>query len=593
MVDQRSYKLVSLREAARIIGVHHSTLSRAAKRGQLKSVGTTPGGWPRYRIADIESLRLSGVTGDPPRKLRSAVAGRAPLTGNSENALAALPDLARRLVGADYAAVTVLDGSGRVVRMYYSGIGPEDAARIGSPPTGKGVLGQLGPQDSPLRLDRIADHPSSAGFPAHHPPMQALLGVKVGGLTTRANLYVANATGNRTFTADDETLIRELAEYARLAITNEEMLARESEHRRNAELAGQRLSAVVRSIPSGAIIWDIQGKVAFANDEARRLCGLPLATGTMRAEIQATMKMFASDGRLIPVGEWPGEVAIGSHLVVGPNEISISRPDGSMTAVLASAAPVVDSQGRAVSAVVLFQDLSQIKELDRVKQDFFSMVTHDLRSPLATAKGIVGAARTEVEPGSHAASQWNEIDEELDFLTDLVSNLLDMARIEAGVNIFEYETCHMTDLVADAVRRTSRSRLAVGREVRVEVPSALPPVFADPAQIGRVLDNLLSNALKYSTGPVWVRSSSDAGQVLTEIVDVGQGIPVRHLDDLFSKFFRVRQSARRGREGAGLGLAICKAIVETHNGLIGVRSKQDEGSTFWFALPVENRPTPV
>jgi signal transduction histidine kinase len=273
---------------------------------------------------------------------------------------------------------------------------------------------------------------------------------------------------------------------------------------------------------------------------------------------------------------------------VGPVEIVFLRPDGRRVPVLVCASPVRGPAGTVQSAVVVFQDLSHMKELEQVKQDFFSMVTHDLRSPLSTTKGIVRSALGEAELGSAMAEYLNQIDDELEFLTDLVSNLLDMSRIEAGIQVLERETCHMADLAADAVRRAKRSRLAAGREINHDVPGGLPGVYADPVQIGRVLDNLLSNALKYSGGPVHLRAFVGPDQsVVTEVKDEGEGIPQQYIDDLFSKFFRVRQSLRRGREGAGLGLAICKALVEAHGGQIGVRSVERQGSTFWFALPLE------
>jgi signal transduction histidine kinase len=238
--------------------------------------------------------------------------------------------------------------------------------------------------------------------------------------------------------------------------------------------------------------------------------------------------------------------------------------------------------------VVVFQDMTHTRQLDRVRQDFLSMVTHDLRSPVSTIKGLLIEALNEAQPGSLVAGHLYAVDEEVDHLTELVGNLLDMSRIEAGANIFEFETCHLADLVPDAVRRAQRSRAGAGREFVIEVPASLPGIYADPAQLGRVLDNLLSNALKYSEGEVRVRSYTDGGgRVVTEVSDFGVGIPPASMDGIFSKFYRVRQGQRRGREGAGLGLAICRAIVEAHRGEIGVRSREREGSTFWFALPAE------
>ncbi len=587
----RAGRLISLREAARVLGVHHSTLSRAARRGQLKPAGATPGGWVRYRLQDIERLQAAGITGSASPQTGGPVMGGPAPGGQHEEALAALPDLARRLVGADYAAVTVLDGSGRVQRMYHAGLSREQTENIGPPPTGRGVLGALGPQDAPLRLDNISGHPRSVGFPSHHPPMEALLGVKVGGGGLKANLYVANAPGRSSFTLRDEELVKALAGYARLAIANEELLGRESALREQTEQAIRQLEAVIHASPAAVIVFDASThRVLTANATARSLTDIPLAPGSPGGPEEAPLRFLHADGSALKPEETPSVRAAAVGKPVGPVEILFAWPDGTRKPMLCSAAPVFAPGGGVTSVVVVFQDLSHAKELDQVKQDFFSMVTHDLRSPTATIKGITRSALAEVESGSSTARYLDEIDEEADFLTDLVSNLLDMSRIEAGVNLFEPESCHMADIVDDAIRRARRSRLAAGREITADVPADLPPLFADPQQAGRVLDNLLSNALKYSAGPVFVRSFVDRGsRIVTEVTDKGEGVPASHIDGIFSKFFRVRQGMRRGREGAGLGLAICKAIIEAHNGEIGVRSKEREGSTFWFALPAEVR----
>ena len=709
--------LVSLREAARLLGVHHSTLSRAVKRGQLTPAGSTPGGWARFKLSDVSRLKDAGVTGSADVGApHHTLVESAPPAGVQDGALSGLPDIARRLVGADFAAVTVMDGTGRVSRMYYSGISPEQAEKIGQLPTGRGVLGTLGPEDAPLRLDRITSHPRSVGFPADHPPMESLLGVRVTGEAVRANLYVANGPGRSGFTLRDEELVKALAAYARMALLNEELFARESALRHASEQTEQQLKtvlertpaavvvidaatrkilsanamtgkilgvrvvpgdaaapgglpvrvfttdgaevkdedrpffralatgqptepielavllpdggyrpvllsaspvhgpdgkvtavvivfqdltqikdtyrqldAVVRGISAGVVLVNGQtGEVTYASAEARRLTSLGLEPGTPRRVYETGLRYLKPDGSQFKVEDLPLQTAMRERRPVRGVEVVFARPDGRSIPTVVSASPVLDEAGNVISGVAVFQDVTRMKELESVKSDFFSMVTHDLRSPVSTIKGITRTAMSEAEAGSPIATYLDAIDEEADHLTEIVSNFLDMSRIEAGVNIFEFETCHMADLVHDAVRRSGRSRQAAGREITADVPQDLPSLYADPQQIGRVLDNLLSNALKYSAGPVQVRSFQDAqGRVVTEVIDQGDGIPPEHVDSLFSKFFRVRQGQRRGREGAGLGLAICKAVVEAQRGEIGVRSKLREGSTFWFALPAE------
>jgi signal transduction histidine kinase len=272
-------------------------------------------------------------------------------------------------------------------------------------------------------------------------------------------------------------------------------------------------------------------------------------------------------------------------------ELVLERSDGRRIPVLISGAPVHDNAGALVSVVLVFQDTTRLKELDEVKNEFLSMITHDLRTPISTIKGVSSLALALVDDNSELKFHLEEMDDEVDHVTELVSNLLDMTRIEAGASRREYESVHMTDIVQDAVNRQRRSRMASGRLIEASVSAELPPVYVDPLQIGRVLDNLLSNALKYSDGKIGVSAGVDdsSGQLRTTVSDLGDGIPADLIDEIFDKFMRVRRGVRRGREGAGLGLAICKAIVEAHGGRIGVDSVEREGSTFWFTVPLDDK----
>jgi signal transduction histidine kinase len=259
--------------------------------------------------------------------------------------------------------------------------------------------------------------------------------------------------------------------------------------------------------------------------------------------------------------------------------------------MLVSAAPVFAADGTPDTAVSVFLDMTRVKEVDQVKDDFLSMVTHDLRSPLATIKGLNAAAIGAFREGSRdeVRGLLESMDEEADYLTELVSNLLDMSRIEAGADIFDLELCHLADISHDIVARLRRSREGRGRDIHLNVPASLPPVFADPAQIGRVVANLMSNALKYSDGDIEVTASFDPERrrIRVEIKDRGPGIPEDQQSIIFDKFGRLKTGKTRGREGSGLGLAICKSIVESHHGEIGVISVPGRGSTFWFDVPAE------
>ncbi|MFP6595460.1 MAG: universal stress protein [Dehalococcoidia bacterium] len=160
---------------------------------------------------------------------------------------------------------------------------------------------------------------------------------------------------------------------------------------------------------------------------------------------------------------------------------------------------------------------------------------------------------------------------------------------EAGAVSLELEEAHMVDLAGDAVRRAIRSRLGDGRVIDVDISLDLPLLYVDPVQIGRVLDNLISNALKYSDGQIKVHASLGVnnGTLETAVIDSGIGLAPEIQSAVFEKFFRVTDAGRKSGIGAGLGLAICKAIVESHGGEIGVASKPGMGGRFSFTLPLQ------
>jgi signal transduction histidine kinase len=252
-----------------------------------------------------------------------------------------------------------------------------------------------------------------------------------------------------------------------------------------------------------------------------------------------------------------------------------------------SAAPVPAGGARSGGVVAVIQDITRSKELDEVKSEFLSMITHDLRGPLATIKGLTDALASTLEDNEDVLSDLEAIDEEVDQTTDLVSNLLDMSRIEAGSYPLELEVSYLIDLVGDAQNRALRSRLGNGRGIEFSQDADMPPAYVDPRQMGRILDNLISNALKYSDSDVRIRSEyNDKDRVIkTFVSDTGIGIPAEIRSLVFDKFFRVTAGASVAR-GVGLGLTICKAIVEAHGGRIGVQPTDDGvGSTFWFTIP--------
>jgi K+-sensing histidine kinase KdpD len=181
------------------------------------------------------------------------------------------------------------------------------------------------------------------------------------------------------------------------------------------------------------------------------------------------------------------------------------------------------------------------------------------------------------------------INQETDRLTHLISNLLDMSRLEAGAVSLERNSYQVSDILSSV--RSRLDAITEHHKLRVEIPSGLPPVFADKTRIGQVLTNLIENAAKYSKkgSLITVGAESSDNIVVVNVADRGEGIPYELLDKVFERFYQREAVVAGRRDGIGLGLSISQAIVEAHGGKIWVESKVGKGSKFSFSLPVNKK----
>ena len=492
---------------------------------------------------------------------------------------------ARSLTGARYGAILVFDSSGGMRDFITSGISPEERKLMQTSPRGLGLLGYLNEVQGSVRLSDIASHPSSVGFPENHPPMKTFLATPVRHRgEPLGNIYLTEKEGGREFNlVDEETLVLFASQAAVAMVT--------ARRYRDEQRARADLEALVNISPVGVLVFDAKtGDLVSLNQESRRIVGGRRAPGRSQAELLSMMTFRRPDGREMTLQELPTERAVRSGETVRAEEIIMELPDGQAVTTVVNAAPIFSEEGEVVSVVATVQDMTPLEEMERLRAEFLGMVSHELRTPLTTIKGstatVLGASSA-FDP-SEIRQFFRIIDQQADRMRDLINNLLDVTRIEAGTLSVTPEP---TD-VADAIDQAMEAFLLGGARNRIEVdiPNDLPRIAADRQRIAQVLGNLLSNASEHSpeSSTIKVTVSQDGFHVLFAVSDEGRGVSPERLPHLFKKFSRGEgEEALPSIDGTGLGLAICKGIVEAHGGRIWARSDGPGlGARFAFTIPV-------
>ncbi len=279
-------------------------------------------------------------------------------------------------------------------------------------------------------------------------------------------------------------------------------------------------------------------------------------------------------------------------------EGDLYRPGGGRVTVSVIYTPLYDEANRLVNIIVNVHDITRFREEEEMKSTFTSIISHELKTPVALIKGYAQTlARPDVEWDQETARQGLQIiEEEADRLEMLINNLLDVSRIQASGLRLDYADVNLQTL-AQKVAEAYRTQTAT-HQIELDFPHELPLVWGDEERLRQVLTNLVSNAIKYSPegGIIRIGGWTDQGdgtqpdqpRVILYVADQGIGIPPEEIPHIFDRFYRVDSSLRRSTAGTGLGLFLAKAIVEAHGGQIWVRSEPGKGTTFFFSLPVSH-----
>ena len=338
----------------------------------------------------------------------------------------------------------------------------------------------------------------------------------------------------------------------------------------------RRLAAILEHMADGMIITDEQGQVQMINRAAARLL-----RSTQNAALGRSFAQVVRDHQLVQVwqqcNQWDEE------------QIATIEIDRHSLFVRVVVTPLHERGSR--SCLTILQDLTQIRRLESVRRDFIVNISHEIRTPLASLKSLVDTLRDGAIDDPPAAQRFlDRMDTEMDELTQMVEELIELSRIESGRVPFHMTPASVTDLVLLPVERLRPQAQRSDLVLEVDLPPGLPPVIADVERIRRVITNLVHNAIKFTPtgGSITVSAMADeqAQEIVVAVRDTGVGIGADDLSRIFERFYKADRS-RRGR-GTGLGLAIARHTIQNHNGRIWVDSVEGEGSTFYFSLPIAN-----
>ena len=505
-----------------------------------------------------------------------------------DTVLQGILDSARSLTNARYGVILTLNDKGQVEDFLASGLTDEETQQLFAMPKGPKIFEYLTTIPGPLRVPDFANYPLPQDLPAFHPSpeisVRAYLGAPIHHRGEQVgNIYLAKSEPGQEFTREDEEILVMFASQAALVIAN-------ARKYRDEQRARADLETLINTSPVGVVVFDAQtGVLVSINREARRIVGGLQTPGYSVEHLLDVITVRRADGREISLAKFPLAQALSTGETVRAEEIVLQVSDGRSVTTLVNATPIRSEDGEVESVVVTLQDMTPLEELERLRAELLDMVSHELRVPLTSIRGSATTllnASSDLDPAE--LRQFHQIiADQADHMRELIGELRDVARIETGTLPVHPEPTEIVALV-DRARNTFLS--GGGRNtLDFDLALDLPLVMADRQRIVQVLSNLLSNAARHSreSSVIQVTAVREDCHVAVTVADEGTGISAEQLPHLFRKFSRIHSEAEEREIGdSGLGLAICKGIVEAHGGRIWAESDGlGQGARFTFTIP--------
>lgn len=406
------------------------------------------------------------------------------------------------------------------------------------------------------------------------------------------------------FDAKSLKLTTMIADYAAVALENVRLRERETALWHQAELGRQRLELIIGSMADGLLISDEKGVITLLNSSAQRLLAHTKVDFAQKIPLRSIARS-SNIGWLTKMSEIVDQ-ALSGQIVMNQELIAGESSDTVPLTLSISAAPLHDASQAAlppVGMVAVLNDITSIKQIEKLKDEFVSVVSHELRTPLTAIKGYTQHLIRRVERRLRRTQQANQalnlsdtpeyydvrnlhiVQSQTEHLERLVSDLLDLSRVQWGNLDLHHSGFFLADVLTESVNSIQAS--AEQHSIFLDIAIQDTGIVADRERIAQVIGNVLDNAVKYSPqgGQITVRLGELDGDYLISVTDQGIGINPEYLDHVFERFYRVRNAASNQFSGIGLGLYVTRAIIEQHGGHIWVTNNQGIGSTFSFTLP--------
>ncbi|MCC7130005.1 MAG: GAF domain-containing protein [Anaerolineae bacterium] len=494
----------------------------------------------QQRITDLETIGRFG------RKIVASL--------DLEGVLTAVVDAAVELSEAEEGNLLLPDETTGELLIFASRNFEEDFVRTFRLPIQDSLAGTVFQTGKPILLDEKSPRKIKTDYLVH---TLIYMPITVKGRVIGV-LGVDNRQSDKPFGETQVRFLAALANYAAIALENAQLFA-------HTEAERSKLETILTKSENGVVVVDFDGRLILVNHKAREAFGIHEThlTGKRASDLIQNQDLL--------------EVLRDEDLV-SATRIELTLNDGCVMNTQITPIPNL-------GLVVIMQDITHLKELDRIKTEFVNTVSHDLRSPLTA---ILGYTELIERVGSLTEQQQEfirRVQQSVHTITSLINDLLDLGRIESGFDARK-EILPFNSILEYAVDNLKTKAAEKSQNLIVDVTSDLPHVLGNPIRLRQLVANLLVNAIKYTqkNGEIYVQASAEAGQIILRIADNGPGIPAADQPHIFDKFYRA-SNVPEDLAGIGLGLAIAKSIVENHQGRTWVESTPGEGTVFTVVLP--------